>query len=116
VEVLSQFVVSPDGAQVPVALLQYRVELKTTFELRDDERAARLENPDGSVERLLRRSHVEHSQENADTGKRPIGNHGEGTANQPLVHRAVDEGCDMGLQSDQPLVDGIDIGLVVRAV
>src|SRR5262245_16860241 len=77
VEVRSELVVPPDGAQVPLARLQYRVESKTLFQLRHDERPPRSKDPDGRIHGLLRRSHVKQSEENADAGERRIGDHGK---------------------------------------
>src|SRR5262249_57171888 len=91
VEVLSELVVPPDGAEVPLALLEYRGELKAPLELRDDERPTRPEDPHGRIERLLRRSHVEQGEENADPRKRRSRDHGEAFG--------------AGLDDGQPLAD-----------
>src|SRR6516162_8545255 len=69
VEVLGELVVPPDSAQVALALIKYRGELKAPLELRDDERPTRPEDPHRGVEPLLWRSHVEQGEENADAGK-----------------------------------------------
>src|SRR5262245_3726049 len=77
VEVRSELVVPADSVQVSLALFQYPLELKALFELRDDECSPGLEDPDGRVHGLLRRLHVEQSEENADSGERRTGDHGE---------------------------------------